>query len=125
MKELKRTIKETSYEDKLKAFAIIQTNESLSAKEFINQEFNLDGYVKTYNVLTDLETGEIIESDGIVLRTVTGEVVGTNSTSLINSLDTIIKFCSDNNIQLKDVPLILTKGISRNGREFISCEIKQ
>lgn len=125
MKQLKRTIKETSYEDKLRAFAIIQTNESLSAKEFINQEFNLDGYVKTHNVLTELETGEITESNGIVLKTITGEVIGSNSTSLINSLDTIIDFCNDNDIQLKELSLILTKGTSKNGREFISCEIKQ
>lgn len=125
MKQLKRTIKETSYEEKLKAFAIIQTNETLSAKEFINQEFTLDGYVKTHNVLTELETGEITESDGIVLKTLTGEIIGSNSTSLINSLDTIIEFCIDNDLSLKDLPLILTKGTSKNGREFISCEIKQ
>lgn len=125
MKQLKRTIKETSYEDKLRAFAIIQTNDTMSAKEFINQDFNLDGYVKTHNIITELETGEIAESDGIVLKTISGEVIGSNSTSLINSLDTIIDFCNDNDIQLKELSLILTKGTSKNGREFISCEIKQ
>lgn len=125
MKQLKRTIKETSYEDKLRAFAIIQTNDTMSAKEFINQDFNLDGYVKTHNIITELETGEIAESNGIVLKTISGEVIGSNSTSLINSLDTIIDFCNDNDIQLKELSLILTKGTSKNGREFISCEIKQ
>lgn len=125
MKQLKRTIKETSYEDKLRAFAIIQTNDTMSAKEFINQDFNLDGYVKTHNIITELETGEIAETDGIVLKTISGEVIGSNSTSLINSLDTIIDFCNDNDIQLKELSLILTKGTSKNGREFISCEIKQ
>lgn len=125
MKELKRMIKETNYQDKLKAFAIIQSNESIGAREFIGQEFNLDGFVKTHNVLTDVETGEIKESDGIVLKTITGEIIGSNSVSLMNSLDTIINFSTDNDINLRDLDLILTKTTSKNGREFITCEIKQ
>lgn len=124
MKELKRMIKETNYQDKLKAFAIIQSNEGIGAREFIGQEFNLDGYVKTHNILSDVETGDIKESDGIVFKTITGEIIGSNSVSLMNSLDTIIDFSRDNDINLSDLNLILTKGTSKNGREFVTCEIK-
>lgn len=118
MKELKQVVNETNM-DKKDAFRMMKSNVSIGAKEFVGNTFKIKGYVIIDTQMTELETGEVTNGKSLCLLTETGEIIGSNSTALLKSFEEI-KETFDDYLEL-DVKI--TKGLSKNGRTFLSLEL--
>lgn len=119
MKELKQTVSESNLEMK-EAFKVMKSNDSISAKEFLGNVFKIKGYVIVDTELTVLETGEVEKGKTICFLTETDEIIGSNSNSLLKTFEEIKDTFGEEYVSL-DVKI--TKGISKNGKTFLSLEL--
>lgn len=119
MKELKQLVKESNLEMK-DAFKVMKSNDSISAKDFLGKTFKIKGYVIVDVEMTVLETGEIEKDQSICFLTETDEIIGSNSNSLLKTFEEIKETFGEiyNSLDVK-----ITKGISKNGRTFLSLEL--
>ena len=68
----------------LKAMAIAKANGSIGCKNFVDNVFKIKEYVFTKSTITIIETGEVEEMDCISFLTDQGEILGTNSKTVMN-----------------------------------------
>lgn len=122
-KQLKIKVVETNTEP-LKAMAIAKSNLSIPCKKFVDNVFKIKDYVFTKSQITTVETGEVEEMDCISFLTDAGEILGTNSKTIMNSFRELLDLCDDNDIDIATVDVIITSGTSKNGNTFYSLEAK-
>lgn len=122
-KQLKIKVVESNTEP-LRAMAIAKSNLSIPCKKFIDNVFKIKDYVFTKSQITILETGELEEMDCISFLTDDGEILGTNSKTIMNSFRELLDLCDDNDIDLATVDVIITSGTSKSGNTFYSLEAK-
>lgn len=108
----------------LKAMAIAKSNGSIGCKNFVDNVFKIKEYVFTKSTITTIETGEVEEMDCISLLTDQGEILGTNSKTVMNSFRELLDLCSDNAIDFTTVDVVITSGTSKSGNTFYSLEVK-
>lgn len=108
----------------LKAMAIAKSNSSIGCKNFVDNVFKIKEYVFTKSIITTIETGEVEEMDCISLLTDQGEILGTNSKTVINSFIELLDLCNDNAIDFTTVDVVITSGTSKSGNTFYSLEVK-
>mgnify|MGYP000032193362 FL=1 len=107
----------------LQAYALSKKTETMPAKECIGATFKLKDYVITHNVITDSESGEVVnEMDCLTMSTEDGKYIGTNSQTLISNLLDIISICEDAETSYKEVTLTIAQGKGKNGN-FNTIEI--
>lgn len=122
-KQLKIKVVETNT-DPLKAMAIAKSNLSIQCKKFVDNVFKIKDYVFTKSQITTVETGEVEEMDCISFLTDGGEILGTNSKTIMNSFRELLDLCNDNDIDIATVDVIITSGTSKSGNTFYSLEAK-
>lgn len=122
-KQLKIKVVETNT-DPLKAMAIAKSNSSIACKKFVDNVFKIKDYVFTKSQVTTVETGEVEEMDCISFLTDAGEILGTNSKTIMNSFRELLDLCDDNDIDIATVDVIITSGTSKSGNTFYSLEAK-
>ena len=108
----------------LKAMAIAKSNFSIGCKNFVDNVFKIKEYVFTKSTITKVETGEVEEMDCISFLTDQGEILGTNSKTVMNSFKEILDLCNDNGIDFTTVDVVITSGTSKSGNTFYSLEVK-
>lgn len=107
----------------LKAMAIAKANGSIGCKNFVDNVFKIKEYVFTKSTITN-ETGEVEEMDCISFLTDQGEILGTNSKTVMNSFRELLELCNDNDIDFTTVDVVITSGTSKSGNTFYSLEVK-
>ena len=122
-KQLKIKVVETNAEP-LKAMAIAKSNTSIACKKFVDNVFKIQNYVFTQSQITEIETGEVELMDCISFLTDQGEILGTNSKTIMNSFRELKELCDDNSIDITAVDVVLTSGTSKAGNTFYSLEAK-
>lgn len=122
MKQMKITITETSVESKLKALAYSKAQGCTPIKDAIGVKIRVEDYVKTHNIMSDEETGEVQENECITLITDKG-LFGTNSATLIKAFDEILENSKADDMDLKEVPLTFATGKTKTGNSFNTIEI--
>lgn len=122
-KQIKIKVVESNTEP-LKAMAIAKSNLSIPCKKFVDNVFKIKDYVFTKSTITDNETGEVSEMDCVSFLTETGEILGTNSKTIINSFRELKDLCDDNSIDITSVDVVITSGSSKAGNTFYSLEAK-
>lgn len=118
MKKIKKEITKTNL-DKIKAFKLINKNDSIAAKDCVNETFKLNGYAMYNACITDDDTGETTVYHNVVLDTTIG-TIGTNSQSLVSSLTEMLDYLGD---EIYNLDLMITKGKSASGNTFVDIEI--
>ena len=108
----------------LKAMAIAKSNASIGCKNFVDNVFKIKEYVFTNSTITTIETGEVEEMECISFLTDQGEILGTNSKTVMNSFKEILDLCKDNGIDFTTVDVVITSGTSKSGNTFYSLEVK-
>lgn len=108
----------------LKAMAIAKANGSIGCKNFVDNVFKIKEYVFTKSTVTTIETGEVEEMDCISFLTEQGEIIGTNSKTVMNSFRELLDLCCDNGIDFTTVDVVITSGTSKSGNTFYSLEVK-
>lgn len=108
----------------LKAMAIAKSNSSIGCKNFVENVFKIKEYVFTKSTITTVETGEVEEMDCISFLTDQGEILGTNSKTVMNSFKELLELCNDNGIDFTTVDVVITSGTSKSGNTFYSLEVK-
>ena len=108
----------------LKAMAIAKANSSIGCKNFVDNVFKIKEYVFTKSTITTIETGEVEEMECISLLTDQGEILGTNSKTVMNSFRELLDLCNDNAIDFTTVDVVITSGTSKSGNTFYSLEVK-
>ena len=106
----------------LKAMAIAKANGSIGCKNFVDNVFKIKEYVITKSTITN-ETGEV-EMDCISFLTDQGDILGTNSKTVMNSFKELLDLCTDNDIDFTTVDVVITSGTSKSGNTFYSLEVK-
>lgn len=120
-KQLKIKLVESNVEP-LKAMAIAKSNNSIPCKKFLETVFKIKYYVFTQSQITEIETGEVELMDCISFLTDEGEVLGTNSKTIMNSFRELKELCDDNSIDFTTVDVVITSGTSKSGNPFYSLE---
>ena len=62
--------------------------------------------------------------DCISFLTDQGEILGTNSKTVMSSFRELLDLCNDNAIDFTTVDLVITSGTSKSGNTFYSLEVK-
>lgn len=122
-KQLKIKVVESNVEP-LKAMAIAKSNKSIPCKKFVDNVFKIKYYVFTQSQITEIETGEVEIMDCISFLTSEGEILGTNSKTIMNSFRELKELCDDNSIDFTTVDVVITSGTSKSGNPFYSLEAK-
>lgn len=120
-KQLKIKLVESNVEP-LKAMAIAKSNNSIPCKKFVETVFKIQYYVITQSQITEIETGEVELMDCISFLTDDGEILGTNSKTIINTFKELKELCDDNSIDFTRVDVVITSGTSKSGKPFYSLE---
>lgn len=108
----------------LKAMAIAKSNSSIGCKNFVDNVFKIKEYVFTKSTIKTIDTGEVEEMDCISFLTDQGEILGTNSKTVMNSFKELLDLCNDNAIDFTTVDVVITSGTSKSGNTFYSLEVK-
>lgn len=82
-------------------------------------EITYSGHV--ISEITNEETGEIFTS--IVVKSADGKLYATRSESFIKKIHEIMELIADEEPSDEPLILMITKGKSKNGREFVSCAL--
>ena len=120
-KQLKMKLVESNVEP-LKAMAIAKSNNSIPCKKFLENVFKIKYYVFTQSQITEIETGEVELMDCISFLTDEGEILGSNSKTIMNSFRELKELCDDNSIDFTTVQVSITSGTSKSGNPFYSLE---
>lgn len=122
MKKMNVTIKESDLNG-LHAYALATKTNTIAAKKFVGNKFKIINYVLSHSIITETETGEILEEmDCLVLNLEDGKTVGTNSTTMINKFKDIKEVCDKSGVSISEVELVIEQGESNNGT-FNTIEI--
>lgn len=123
MKHLTLHIKDTNL-GKIQAYAVAKSSESYPAKECIDTQFNIKGYVLADTETQDDETGEVTQGTSLSMLTTDEHIIGTNSTTIINNLKELIDMVNDDEtLKLEDVTCKIAAGKAKSGNTFYSLDV--
>lgn len=123
MKHLTLHIKDTNL-GKIQAYAVIKSSESYPAKECVDTQFNIKGYVLADNEIQDDETGEVTQGTSLSILTTDEHIIGTNSTTIINNLKELIDMVNDDEtLKLEDITCKIAAGKAKSGNTFYSLDV--
>lgn len=123
MKHLTLHIKDTNL-GKIQAYAAAKSSESYPAKECVDTQFNIKGYVLADTEIQDDETGEVTQGTSLSILTTDDHIIGTNSTTIINNLKELIDMVNDDEIlKLEDITCKIAAGKAKSGNTFYSLDV--
>lgn len=123
MKHLTLHIKDTNL-GKIQAYAVVKSSESYPAKECVDTQFNIKGYVLAYTEIQDDETGEVTQGTSLSILTTDEHIIGTNSTTIINNLKELIDMVNDDEtLKLEDITCKIATGKAKSGNTFYSLDV--
>lgn len=123
MKHLTLHIKDTNL-GKIQAYAVVKSSESYPAKECVDTQFNIKGYVLADNEIQDDETGEVTQGTSLSILTTDEHIIGTNSTTIINNLKELIDMVNDDEtLKLEDITCKIAAGKAKSGNTFYSLDV--
>ena len=123
MKHLTLHIKETNL-GKIQAYAVAKSSESYPAKECVDTQFNIKGYVLADTEIEDDETGEVKQGTSLSILTTDEHIIGTNSKTIANNLKELIEMVnSDEELKLEDITCKIATGKSKSGKTFYSLDV--
>lgn len=123
MKHLTLHIKDTNL-GKIQAYAVAKSSESYPAKECVDTQFNIKGYVLADNETQDDETGEVTQGTSLSILTTDEHIIGTNSTTIINNLKELIDMVNDDEtLKLEDITCKIAAGKAKSGNTFYSLDV--
>lgn len=123
MKHLTLHIKDTNL-GKIQAYAVVKSSESYPAKECVDTQFNIKGYVLAANEIQDDETGEVTQGTSLSILTTDEHIIGTNSTTIINNLKELIDMVNDDEtLKLEDITCKIAAGKAKSGNTFYSLDV--
>lgn len=121
MKKLKQTVTATNLTDRIDALALVK-KESIKASDFVNQPFKIEAYAKSHGVITDVETGEVIEeNDGITIQCKDGVSFGSKSNTLMNAFDEWLDVLESMEEPLDSREFVIVNGQGKNGK-YVTIE---
>ena len=115
MKNMKITVERTNIDDKFIAYATAKSSRGVKASEYVDVPFTVKEYVETHNVITDLDSGEINEMNCLTLIVDDGQMIGTNSPTLISNFFDLVEVMKDVGLKITDRQFIIRKGKGKNG----------
>lgn len=115
MKQMKIMVERTNVEDKFTAYSIAKSSRGVKASEYVDLPFTVEEYVETHNVITDLDSGEVKEMNCLTLITEDGQMIGTNSPTLISNFFDLVELMEDYDLEITDKQFIIRKGKGKNG----------
>lgn len=123
MKHLTMHIKETNL-GKVQAYGVAKSSESYPAKECVDTQFNIKGYVLADTEISNDETGEVKTSMSLSILTNDGHIIGTNSPTIINNLKELIEMVNDDeSLELEDITCKISTGKAKSGNTFYSLDV--
>lgn len=123
MKHLTLHIKDTNLE-KIQAYAVARSSESYPAKECVDTQFNIKGYVLADTEIQDDETEEVTQGASLSILTTDEHIIGTNSTTIINNLKELIDMVNDDEtLKLEDITCKIATGKAKSGNTFYSLDV--
>lgn len=123
MKHLTLHIKDTNL-GKIQAYAVAKSSESYPAKEWVDTQFNIKGYVLADTEIQDDETGEVTQGTSLSILTTDEHIIGTNSTTIINNLKELIDMVNDDEtLKLEDITCKIATGKAKSGNTFYSLDV--
>lgn len=123
MKHLTLHIKDTNL-GKIQAYAVVKSSESYPAKECVDTQFNIKGYVLADTEIQDDETGEVTQGTSLSILTTDEHIIGTNSTTIINNLKELIDMVNDDEtLKLEDITCKIAMGKAKSGNTFYSLDV--
>ena len=123
MKHLTLHIKDTNL-GKIQAYAVAKSSESYPAKECVDTQFNIKGYVLADTEIQDDEKGEVTKGTSLSILTTDEHIIGTNSTTIINNLKELIDMVNDDEtLKLEDITCKIASGKSKSGNTFYSLDV--
>lgn len=123
MKHLTLHIKDTNL-GKIQAYAVVKSSESYPAKECVDTQFNIKGYVLADTEIEDDETGEVKQGTSLSILTTDDHIIGTNSQTIANNLKELIEMVnSDEELKLEDITCKIATGKSKSGKTFYSLDV--
>lgn len=123
MKHLTLHIKDTNL-GKIQAYAVVKSSESYPAKECVDTQFNIKGYVLADTEIQDDETGEVTQGTSLSILTTDEHIIGTNSTTIINNLKELIDMVNDDEtLKLEDITCKIATGKAKSGNTFYSLDV--
>lgn len=123
MKHLTLHIKDTNL-GKVQAYALSKSSESYPAKECVDTQFNIKGYVLADTEIQDDETGEVTQGTSLSILTTDEHIIGTNSTTIINNLKELIDMVNDDEtLKLEDITCKIAAGKAKSGNTFYSLDV--
>lgn len=123
MKHLTLHIKDTNL-GKIQAYAVVKSSESYPAKECVDTQFNIKGYVLADTEIQDDETGEVTQGTSLSILTTDEHIIGTNSTTIINNLKELIDMVNDDEtLKLEDITCKIASGKAKSGNTFYSLDV--
>lgn len=115
MKQMIIKVERTNVEDKFNAYSIAKSSRGVKASEYIDIPFTIQQYVETKNTITDLDSGEINEMNCLTLIVDDGQMIGTNSPTLISNFFDLVEVMNDVGLKITDKQFIIRKGKGKNG----------
>lgn len=115
MKQMKIKVERTNVEDKFNAYSIAKSSRGVKASEYVDIPFTIQQYVETKNTVTDLESGEVNEMNCLTLLVDDGQMIGTNSPTLITNFFDLVEVMNDVGLKITDKQFIIRKGKGKNG----------
>lgn len=115
MKNMKITVQRTNIDDKFIAYATAKSSRGVKASEYVDLPFTVEEYVETRNAITDLDSGEVNEMNCLTLITEDGQMIGTNSPTLISNFFDLVELMEDYGLKITDKQFIIRKGKGKNG----------
>lgn len=123
MKHLTLHIKDTNL-GKIQAYAVVKSSESYPAKECVDTQFNIKGYVLADTEIQNDETGEVTQGTSLSILTTDEHIIGTNSTTIINNLKELIDMVNDDEtLKLEDITCKIATGKAKSGNTFYSLDV--
>lgn len=123
MKHLTLHIKDTNL-GKIQAYAVAKSTDSYPAKECVDTQFNIKGYVLAETEILDDETGENTNGTSLSILTTDEHVIGTNSKTIINNLKELIEMVNDDEtLKLEDITCKIATGKAKSGNTFYSLDV--
>lgn len=115
MKQMKIKVERTNIEDKFNAYSIAKSSRGVKASEYSDIPFTIQQYVETKNTINDLDSGEVNEMNCLTLIVDDGQMIGTNSPTLISNFFDLVEVMNDIGLKITDKQFIIRKGKGKNG----------
>ena len=123
MKHLTLHIKDTNL-SKVQAYAVAKSSESYPAKDCVDTQFNIKGFVLADTEIVNDETGETKNGQSLSILTIDDHIIGTNSSTIINNLKELIEMVEeDETLKLEEITCKIATGKAKSGNTFSSLDV--